>query len=65
MTYLLVIWTAVAAYGNQLAGTTKYDWRPLAEFQASNQLPDAAEKCYSAAATLGLTPGNYRCVRTK
>lgn len=61
MTYILVIWTVVGFAGTQLSTHTKYDWRPIGEFQN-----DASHnRCEAAARELGLDSKNYRCVRAK
>jgi hypothetical protein len=59
MTYVLLIWTTVAA-----APYIHYeDWKPLAEF--SHPYEQSAQlMCEKAAKDLAITT-RYRCVRTK
>jgi hypothetical protein len=66
MTYILMIWTAVAAQGSGLYNV-KYDWRPLGEFHQDNweRKYDAKQMCERAAQELGLKTETYRCVRNK
>lgn len=65
MTYILLIWTAVACSSS---GYCKYDWRPLGEFHMEEGRMGkkaAQEMCEDAARQLGLKIENYRCVRSK
>lgn len=63
MTYILLIWTAVACSSG---GDCKYDWRPLGEFRYSHRdEPSPKTLCEDAARQLGLKAHNYRCVRSK
>lgn len=57
MTYILFIWTTVAASGDRFANNTTSDWRPTTEF-ATKAL------CQEAARELNIQT-RYRCVRTK
>ena len=57
MTYVLFIWTVVAASGDRFANNTTIDWRPTTEF-ATQAL------CQDAARELNILT-RYRCVRTK
>ena len=61
MTYILMIWTLVGYAGTQSSVHTKYDWRPIGEFQADG----GVNRCEEAARQLGLKMENYRCVRSK
>ena len=60
MTYILLIWTAMACSKSHC----KYDWRPIGESHASSQ-GDAQKLCEAAATQLVLKAPNYRCVRSK
>lgn len=66
-TYILVIWTAVAASDSDRSIRKVYmDWRPIGEFQTT-AVPrtEAKDLCEEAAKQLVLKPENYRCVRSK
>lgn len=55
MSYILVIWTVVAASGN-LSTYKQYDWRPIGDFQHK-------ASCERAAADLGIiNPKMFRCL---
>ncbi len=58
MTYILMIWTAVAMAGDRHVQQKAYDWRPIGEFSR-------ADFCESAANQLGIKPDRYRCVRNR
>ena len=60
MTYILVIWTAVACSQYHC----KYDWRPIGEFYTTSQ-GDAQKLCEEGARQLALVAPNYRCVRSR
>ena len=63
MTYILLIWTAVACSSS---GDCRYDWRPLGEFHYSvGNASSAQTLCEDAARQLGLKAPNYRCVRSR
>ena len=66
MTYILVIWTIVAAGGPAIHHRL-YDWRPIGEFHQDNweRKYTAKEMCEAAAQQLNLKPETYRCVRSK
>jgi hypothetical protein len=69
MSYILMIWTAVAAAGGGGAGgfhRVEYSWRPIGEFHTNATSATSAQQlCRDAARELGLKPENYRCVRSK
>jgi hypothetical protein len=69
MSYILMIWTAVAAAGGGGAGgfhRVEYSWRPIGEFHTNSTSAISAQQlCRDAARELGLKPENYRCVRSK
>lgn len=65
MTYVLMMWTAVAMVGNANVQHTAYDWRPMSEFHDYGVRDGAQEKCEAAARQMGLKSERYRCVRTK
>jgi hypothetical protein len=68
MTYILLIWTVVAAgAADRTPNIIKYDWRPLGEFHQDNweRKYDAKQMCENAARELGLKTENYRCIRSK
>ena len=70
MTYVLMIWTVVAAtvgHSKQYP-MLQHDWRPIAEFHANGHSESnytTLTKCQEAARQLGLKSERYRCVRTK
>lgn len=69
MTYILMIWTVVAAtqgYSKQ-EPLLQYDWRPVGEFHSNGELfpgKAALAKCEAAASQLGLATNRYRCVKS-
>lgn len=65
MTYILMIWTAVAMAGDRHVQQKAYDWRPIGEFHQSENKMNALEKCEAAARQLGTKTENYRCVRSR
>jgi hypothetical protein len=64
MTYVLMLWTAVAMAGDRHVQQKAYDWRPMAEFHETITA-SANSKCEEAARQLGLKSDRYRCIRTK
>lgn len=66
MTYILVIWTVIAA-GGPAPYHRQYDWRPIGEFHQDNyeRKYTAKQMCEEAARQLDLKPETYRCVRNK
>ena len=56
-TYMLFIWTVVAASGDRFVNNTTSDWRPTTEFAT-------LALCEEAARELNIQK-RYRCVRTK
>lgn len=69
MTYILIIWTVVAAVGDRHGVNSRsYDWRSLGEFHLEEGRmgkKSALEMCEDAARQLGLKSDVYRCVRSK
>ena len=63
MTYILIIWTAVACAHS----ACKYDWRPLGEFhqEVLERKISAQEMCENAARQLNIKTNAYRCVRSR
>ena len=53
MTYILILWTVVAASNS--AGA-KYDWRPIGEFSSE-------ATCISASKLMGANPDTVRCLK--
>ena len=64
MTYVLMMWTAIAMVGTVNVHAKTYDWRPMAEFHETFTA-SANSKCEEAARQLGLKSDRYRCIRTK
>ena len=65
MTYVLMMWTAIAMVGTVNVHAKTYDWRPMAEFHDYDVRGGAQQKCEEAARQLGLKSDRYRCIRTK
>lgn len=70
MIYILMIWTVVGHGGTSHSTTTRYDWRPMAEFHMESgrvgaNYKTAREMCEEGARQLGLKQENYRCIRSK
>lgn len=63
MTYILVIWTAIAC----AKYNCKYDWRPIGEFhqEVLERKISAKEMCEDAARQLSLKTNEWRCVRSR
>jgi hypothetical protein len=57
ITYMLFIWTTVAASGDRFVNNTTQDWRPATEFAT-------LALCQEAARELAIQ-NRYRCVKTK
>ena len=57
MTYMLFIWTVVAASGDRFVNNTTSDWRPTVEFSTKALCEEASRELN--------TLTRYRCVRTK
>ncbi len=70
-TYILVIWTVVAAAGDRHGIVARdMDWRPIGEFhleqgRIGKDYKTAKEMCEDAAKELGLKAGRWRCIRSK
>ena len=54
MTYILVIWTIVAAGGTK-AYARDFDWRPIGDFRTK-------QDCIEAAKTLSVDENRFRCL---
>ena len=55
MTYILVIWTIVAAGGTNISYMREFDWRPVGDFRTK-------QDCVEAARMLNVDEKRFRCL---